>query len=311
MRRTSVVLALMAMVVSLLVTSPQASAAPRSGEGLEVYVGEVTPSQLDQLSALGLDREDVATGRTRNGALRVEAIITTGEAAKLRADGIDLRVKRIDGQKASDVLAQQARDGYSAFRSYSEPGGIRDELVATAAAHPRLTKLVNIGTSVNGQKIYALKVTRNARQLRDGRRPSVLYGGAQHAREWITPEMVRRLMHHYLDGYGSDRQLTRIVDTTELWFLPVSNPDGYDFTFTEGNRLWRKNLRDNNGDGVITPGDGVDLNRNFQTKWGYDNEGSSPEPSSETYRGPSPASEPETKALDGLFGKVGFEFYVN
>jgi hypothetical protein len=96
-----------------------------------------------------------------------------------------------------------------------------------------------------------------------------------------------------------------------MWFVPVANPDGYDFTFTEGNRLWRKNLRDNDGDGQIAVGDGVDPNRNFPTRWGYDNEGSSPEPASETYRGPGPASEPETQALDGLMRRVGFEFFVN
>ena len=93
--------------------------------------------------------------------------------------------------------------------------------------------------------------------------------------------------------------------------MPVANPDGYDYTFTEGNRLWRKNLRDNNGDGQITVVDGVDLNRNFAYKWGYDNEGSSPDPSSDTYRGPAPNSEPETRALDGLFRRVGFEFFIN
>ena len=48
----------------------------------------------------------------------------------------------------------------------------------------------------------------------------------------------------------------------------MANPDGYDYTFTPGNRLWRKNLRDNNGDGVITAGDGVDLNRNFADQVG-------------------------------------------
>ncbi len=139
----------------------------------------------------------------------------------------------------------------------------------------------------------------------------MLYASAQHAREWITPEMTRRLMHHFLDGYGRDRQITRLIDTTELWFRPVSNPDGYDFTFTEGNRLWRKNVRDNNGDGQVTVGDGIDLNRNFAVKWGYDNEGSSPDPASDTYRGTGPNSEPETRALDGLFKRVGFEFFVN
>ncbi len=54
---------------------------------------------------------------------------------------------------------------------------------------------------------------------------------AQHAREWITPEMTTRLMHLVLDGYGADREITRLVNSTELWFLPVANPDGYDFTF--------------------------------------------------------------------------------
>ena len=105
-----------------------------------------------------------------------------------------------------------------------------------------------------------------------------------------------------LTSYGTDQRITEIVNTTELWFVPVANPDGYDFTFEDGQRLWRKNLRDNNGDGVIAPGDGVDLNRNFPTRWGYDNEGSSPNPASETYRGTAPASEPETQALDALFG---------
>ncbi|MGH3925590.1 MAG: M14 family metallopeptidase, partial [Pseudonocardiaceae bacterium] len=157
----------------------------------------------------------------------------------------------------------------------------------------------------------ALKVTKDATKLKDGRRPAVLYASAQHAREWITPEMTRRLMHYVLDGYGNDPEITELVDTTELWFVPVLNPDGYDFTFTEGNRLWRKNLRDNNGDGALTLGDGVDLNRNFSTKWGYDNEGSSTDPASDTFRGTGPNSEPETQALDNLFKRMEFEFFIN
>ncbi len=91
----------------------------------------------------------------------------------------------------------------------------------------------------------------------------------------------------------------------------MANPDGYDFTFTEGNRLWRKNLHDNDGDGVISGLDGVDLNRNFPTSWGYDNEGSSPAVSSETYRGAAPRSEPETRALDDLMKRVRFAFQIN
>ena len=115
---------------------------------------------------------------------------------------------------------------------------------------------------------------------------------AQHAREWITPEMNRRLMHYYVDSYLRNRQVRNLINTTELWFVPVANPDGYDFTFEPGQRLWRKNLRDNNGDGVITPGDGVDPNRNYAYKWGYDNEGSSrtrlARPTAAPARTPSP-----------------------
>ena len=164
---------------------------------------------------------------------------------------------------------------------------------------------------MQGEEIVALKVSRDASRNRDGRRPATLYVGGQHGKERITPEMVRRLARDVIDGYRTDPMITELVDTTELWFVPVANPDGYDFTFTPGNRLWRKNLRDNDGDGRITANDGVDLNRNYPTKWGYDDEGSSPNGGSQAYRGTGPASEPETQALDRLMARVGFEFLVN
>jgi hypothetical protein len=114
-----------------------------------------------------------------------------------------------------------------------------------------------------------------------------------------------------VDGYGKDDEATKLVSDNELWFVLSANPDGYDWTFQPGQRMWRKNLRDNNGDGVITTGDGVDLNRNFDYKWGYDNEGSSPDPLTETYRGTGPASEPETRALQGFANKIRAKFVVN
>lgn len=186
------------------------------------------------------------------------------------------------------------------------------EMIDTARFNRKLAKVVSIGKTVKGRDIMALKLTKDADTTEDGAKPAVLYLSNQHAREWITPEMTRRLMQYYLAGYGKDPRLTKILDTTELWFVLSANPDGYDYTFeSPQNRMWRKNLRDNNGDGKITPGDGVDLNRNFSYKWGYDNEGSSPNPSSETYRGPAAASEPETKALDAFEKRIGFRYAVN
>ena len=117
-----------------------------------------------------------------------------------------------------------------------------------------------------------------------GRRRST---SAASTAEWIPPEMVRRLAHHVVDGYRTDRTITDVVDTTELWFVPVANPDGYDFTFTPATGCgW--NLRDNDGDGRITANDGVDLNRNFPTKWGYDDEGRRLGFGSDTYGDPVP-----------------------
>ncbi len=79
--------------------------------------------------------------------------------------------------------------------------------------------------------------------------------------------------------------------------MPVLNPDGYQYTF-DHERLWRKNLRDNNGDGRHPGRRRRRPEPQLPSHWGYDNEGSSPIPSSDTYRGPAPASEPETRAVD-------------
>ena len=102
-----------------------------------------------------------------------------------------------------------------------------------------------------------MKVSAGERLLPDGSKPSVLYSGAQHAREWITPEMIRRLMHYFVDGYATDASIRNLLTQNELWFVPNSNPDGYDFTFQDGQRLWRKNLHDHDGAGQITAGDAV------------------------------------------------------
>ncbi|WP_433532400.1 M14 family zinc carboxypeptidase [Micromonospora sp. CA-263727] len=314
MRRTPLAIAGVFTLVGALALTAPASARPQSDpggrDGLEVYVGTVGPTQLHQLREAGVDIGH-ETSTDQAGNTRIETVLSRGQADRLARKGVRLSVKQVRGKNASQVLREQAATGWRAFRSYSEPGGIRDEITATAARYPKLTQVQTIGRSAQGKPILAIKVTKNAKTTKDGKRPAVLYAGAQHAREWITPEMTRRLMHHVLSRYGSDREITRLVDSTELWFIPVLNPDGYDHTFTAGNRLWRKNLRDNDGDGKITGVDGVDLNRNFSYKWGYDNEGSSPDPTSETYRGPGPNSEPETKALDALFKRLRFTFFVN
>jgi hypothetical protein len=171
------------------------------------------------------------------------------------------------------------------------------------------------GTTYGGRDIVALQVTKDATGADIPDRPAVLYNSMQHAREWLAGETCRRTLNYFVDNYGKTTsaglEVTQLVDTRELWFVCVNNPDGYEYTFTPGHRLWRKNLRDNDANGVIDINDGVDPNRNFSSNWGRDNDGSSPDPTSETYRGPSPASEPETKAMEALFAEIHPVFQKN
>ena len=248
--------------------------------------------------------ELAAVERTPSG-IRADAVLTRPERAKVAAAGVNVAVKRNKkGQSVSEQAAAQRAGGYEVYRSWDEPGGIRDELNQLALTNPQLVKLVVLGRTHQGREILGLKVTQGARGVPDGSRPAVLYSSLQHAREWISLEVNRRLLHHFVDRWrANDREIKKMLQSTELWFVIAANPDGYQFTF-DHERLWRKNARDNNADGEIGVGDGIDPNRNFNAHWGYDDEGSSPDPTSETYRGPSAASEPETRAMQGLIDRV-------
>ncbi|MEU4654305.1 M14 family zinc carboxypeptidase [Streptomyces sp. NPDC023723] len=290
------------------VAQAQPAAAAPDPQEVKVFRAEVTQQQVPLLLAAGQDAHELGEQVPAKGTASVEVYLTGGQAEELEEQGVDLTEHTLSARAEQRVEA--AADGV--FRPYSGSGGLKEEILRTAQEHPGLTKVVSIGKTVKGQDILALKLTKGAKQTKDGSKPSVLYASNQHAREWITPEMTRRLMHHYLDNYQSDRRIKKIVDSTELWFLLSANPDGYDYTFENtDNRLWRKNLRDVNGDGAISTGDGVDLNRNFAYKWGYDDEGSSPNPTSQTYRGAGPNSEPETKALDAFEKRIGFTYGIN
>jgi len=274
---------------------------------LEMYTATVDAATVATLTQAGVD---IAATKQVAGGVRVDLVLSTRDRDRLAAQGVKLDVKRNkQGLTVRQQAAAQAAAGFDVWRSWDEPGGIRDELYDIAKKHPSIVKLEVIGHSTQGREIIALKVTRNARQLADGARPAVFYMATIHAREWIAAEVGRRLLRHFVDNYGKDPVVTNLVNTRELWFAPITNPDGYQYTF-DVERLWRKNLRDNNGDRQITVGDGVDPNRNYDEKWNYDNEGSSSELSSDTYRGPSAASEPDVVAIQNLLKRLRFRFMV-
>nr|WSZ95442.1 M14 family zinc carboxypeptidase [Streptomyces sp. NBC_00857] len=325
-RRAGSILAAGALLLGGMTAAPAAQArepgAPARGLGaqapgpearpgadaVKVFDAEVVKEQVPLLLSAGQDAHELTERAAGKGTAKVELFLTDTQARALRKQGVDITERKVSAEAEARVRA--AGDGV--FRPYSGKGNLQEEIVSTGQANPGITKVVSLGKTVKGQDILALKLSKGARKTEDGAKPSVLYMSNQHAREWITPEMTRRLMHHFVDNYGKDRRITKIVDSTELWFVLSANPDGYDYTHSaDSARLWRKNLRDVDGDGKLTSADGVDLNRNFGYKWGYDDEGSSPRSTSETYRGAGPASEPETRAIDRFEKRVGFDYGIN
>ncbi|MEV0346685.1 M14 family zinc carboxypeptidase [Nonomuraea sp. NPDC050680] len=301
---TAVVLGLGTSLVALEAQASVDPLPPR--DRIELYQLESTPGTGQALKEKGFD---VVQQDTAGGKEHVEVTAAQTDLDGLRKLGYRPEpVRNPQGQTQLEAAKAQAAGGYTVWKSYSAPGGIADQLKAIANANKDIVKIESLGKTLKGQDILAVKVTALARVLPDGIKPATLYSATQHAREWISTEVDMRLLKHVIANRSA---LKDLLNRTELWFVPVANPDGYDFTFTEGNRLWRKNLRDNDGDGRITTGDGVDPNRNYPTNFHYDEEGSSSIPSSETYRGAAPASEPETRALDGLLRRIRFKGQVN
>ncbi|MGW6935595.1 M14 family zinc carboxypeptidase [Lentzea sp. NPDC054927] len=307
MKRSAIALSALVLVLGGVVVSP--AAAVPSDDPMDVYVAQVTGEQAGELSRQGFD---ITGGRAVGDEVEVELVLAASQQKELAKRGVDAKLKKNkDGKSARQLAAEQAVDGFSVWRSFDEVGGIRDQLYALARENRNLVKLEVLGKTGQGRELIAVKVTQGASGQVDGSRPAVLYSSTQHAREWISTEVNRRLLHHFVNRFkAGDQQIKDLLKSTELWFVLVANPDGYEYSF-DAERLWRKNLRDNDGNGVISVGDGVDPNRNFDEHFNYDNEGSSSTAASDTYRGPSKASEPETKAMQGLLDRIKPKFQSN
>jgi hypothetical protein len=300
-------LALGGAFVLALALSAQAGAAVK----LNFYRATVSQDVYRDLLAKG---SDIAAATNVARGVRLQLVLTRSQVGALEAQGVDVSLLRNSkGQTARQAAAAQLASGFEVWRDYDGPDGIRAYLYDVARRNPQLAKLEVIGTTGKGREILALKLTQGARDVPDGTRPAVLYTSTQHAREWISPEVNRRLLAYFIAQWRANNTAIKdLLKQNELWFVLVANPDGYQYTFqSPGTRLWRKNLRDNNENGTIEVGDGVDPNRNYPEHFKYDEEGSSSIPSSDTYRGPDETSEPETQAIVGLYDRIDFAFHVN
>jgi hypothetical protein len=193
------------------------------------------------------------------------------------------------------------------FMTYAE---ILANLDSMAARFPNLITVkqpIHTFQTHEGRPIYWVKISDNPNTNEN--EPEVLYDALHHAREAASVSQLIYYMWYLLENYNSSAEIKYLVDNLEMYFVPCINPDGYirnQTTNPNGGGMWRKNRR-NNGNGTF----GVDLNRNYGYNWGYDNSGSSPNTNSDTYRGPSAFSEPETQAMKWFCENHQFKFALN
>jgi hypothetical protein len=192
---------------------------------------------------------------------------------------------------------------------YHDGPMIEKLLAAFAEDFPHIMELEEIGKTCQGRKILALRISAGGARC-DRDKPAVLFVAAHHASELLGTEIVLDLVGQLADGYATDPEIRRWVNQYDIWCVPLANPDGL-HDFFHVNAAGRKNGRDTNANGRIDPTDGVDLNRNYPFRWhSIDDRGSSGQPAHGRYRGPKPASEPETQALMRLADRERFIMLV-
>ena len=212
-----------------------------------------------------------------------------GQAGRLEAMGYDVEQLELIEPYLSTFATPAAVSGYHTVAT------LEQDLRRLADAHPEIAELHQIGRSVEGRPLWALRIGE-----RRGSARKVAFFGCHHAREWISVEVPYRLAEHLLDESSSD-PVQGWLQQGEVWVAPMVNPDGHEHTRTT-NRLWRKNRRRNPGGSI-----GVDPNRNYGYMWGtLDISTSSRVPSDETYIGPRAFSEPEVRAVRDLVGRELF-----
>ena len=164
--------------------------------------------------------------------------------------------------------------------------------------------------TLEGRPVYVVKISNSAIT---GTKPQTLYTGMTHSREVSSLMNLTYFMWYLLENYATDPDVKNLVDNHELYFIPIVNPDGLAYNQAQaptGGGMQRKNRRET-GTTCGTFVDGIDLNRNWGTHWGYDDDGSSPDGCDDTYRGTAGFSEAETTIIKDFFLLHNFKTSVN
>lgn len=244
-------------------------------------------------------------------------LIVWGDDASYRsllARGLRVEIDAALTEKANN-LAPDSGDPdtfYGGYRTVEEVEAFLNEVVQK---YPGLAEKVDVGDSwcktnpgactlpepFGGYDMWALRITNQAIA---GPKPVFWFDAGIHSREIATPELAMRYISWLLDGYETNADARWLVDSQDIWVLPILNPDGHHIVEAGGDGqspyLQRKTA--NNVDGCTqwppTNGSqfGIDLNRNFIEKWACCGQSSS-DPCSLVYHGTGPGSEDETQSV--------------
>ncbi|XP_029951456.1 carboxypeptidase A1-like isoform X3 [Salarias fasciatus] len=200
----------------------------------------------------------------------------------------DLQAMLDEEQQELDSAARSAEFfstdsfDFSNYHTIDEIYSFQDQLVAE---NPNLVSKIVIGQSYEGRDLNVLKFSTGG-----SNRPAIWIDTGLHSREWITHASGLWFAKKIVTDYGRDPALTAVLNQMDIFLEIVTNPDGFVYTHTS-NRMWRKTRKPNKGSSCV----GVDPNRNWDA--GYRGTGSSGNPCSETYYGPSVHSESEVKSI--------------
>ena len=179
----------------------------------------------------------------------VYAYANDDEWKAFRELGLKTRLLPSPAEQYPAVMSSSAAqtrlwDSYPTYEAYVST------MYAFATSYPNLCQIVDIGTTLGGRKLLAVKISDNVNTAES--EPEVLYTGTIHGDETTGFVLLLRLIDTLLSNYGSDTRITNLVNNEEIWICPNTNPDG---TYYGGNSTVSGARRANYA--------GYDLNRNY------------------------------------------------
>ena len=284
-----------------------------SGSYQEIRVNNTSAEMIHRLQDLGVDLDHV---QQKKGEF-IQFAIPENLTSVLSEDGIIFHVIHddLEAYYVSRLYNISSRDfDYGSMGGYYTHDEVVEHLVELSEDYPNVvSELQYLGESYEGRPIYAIKLSDNPNS--DENEPEVLYTALHHAREPMSYMNLFYYMYWLVENYNIDDEATALLNNREMWFIPMVNPDGLVYNQEinlNGGGMQRKNHRNtcsSNDDQYDW--DGIDLNRNYSYQWAFDDEGSSPDPCSQTYRGSAPFSEPETQIIRDFVEDHDFPIVLN